>query len=413
MCKKLKKLKYIDLFAGCGGLSLGLYNSKKWKCHFAIEKSPLAFSTLQHNLIDSKSHFSWPAWLPMKNHDIKDINKNYLEELLSLRGDIDLVCGGPPCQGFSTAGRRNENDGRNGLIRSYIKFIRAVQPKVIFFENVRGFTKQFEKNRIRGRVFSDYVYDQLNKSSEVNDYWGYDLCSKLVDFAEYGIPQRRVRYILVGIRKDISTGDFSQFFSMLDQLKEKFLLEKGLSQNVTLSEAISDLDNELRIESPDSKGFKAGLYGDVKSPYQKYLRNNLKSPYPDSHRFANHRRETVEKFQYILETAVRNKTISEEIKSKFNTSKRNTIPLDGDKTCCTITTLPDDYIHYSQPRILTVREYARIQSFNDWYEFKGKYTTGGKNRINQVPRYSQIGNAVPPLFAELIGRIMYKLLKNA
>lgn len=78
----------------------------------------------------------------------------------------------------------------------------------------------------------------------------------------------------------------------------------------------------------------------------------------------------------------------------------------------TITTLPDDYIHYCEPRIFTVREYARIQSFNDWFEFKGKYTTGGKLRTKEVPRYTQIGNAIPPLFGEQVGVTLNKLLQN-
>ncbi len=110
------KKTYIDLFAGCGGLSLGLYNSGLWKGEFAIEKSPDAFETLEHNLIKHKTHFNWPDWLPQSNHDIYEVIKNYPEELKSLRGKIDMVAGGPPCQGFSTAGRRQENDTRNKLI---------------------------------------------------------------------------------------------------------------------------------------------------------------------------------------------------------------------------------------------------------------------------------------------------------
>ena len=78
----------------------------------------------------------------------------------------------------------------------------------------------------------------------------------------------------------------------------------------------------------------------------------------------------------------------------------------------TITSIPDELVHYCEPRILTVREHARIQSFPDWYEFKGKYTSGGKRRKNEVPRYTQVGNAVPPLFAEQIGRAIKEVLKE-
>jgi DNA (cytosine-5)-methyltransferase 1 len=105
------KRTYIDLFAGCGGLSLGLYLSG-WRGLFAIEKNKDAFSTLEHNLIYSKKHFNWPSWLPQTNHDINDILRSYSSELKKLKSEVDLVVGGPPCQGFSTAGKRYEQDER-------------------------------------------------------------------------------------------------------------------------------------------------------------------------------------------------------------------------------------------------------------------------------------------------------------
>lgn len=86
--------------------------------------------------------------------------------------------------------------------------------------------------------------------------------------------------------------------------------------------------------------------------------------------------------------------------------------LDPNSQSPTITSIPDELVHYCEPRILTVREHARIQSFPDWYEFKGKYTSGGKRRKNEVPRYTQVGNAVPPLFAEQIGRAIKEVLKE-
>ena len=407
----MNKKTYIDLFAGCGGLSLGLYNSGCWKGQFAIEKSPDAFETLEHNLINKQNHFDWPEWFPQQNHDINEVIKNYSKKLKSLRGEIDMVAGGPPCQGFSTAGRRDENDTRNKLIISYIKFIRLVQPKVIFFENVKGFTQQFDKNKIRGRVYSEYVQKELRKSSETNDFTGYEVFGKLVNFSEFGVPQKRTRFILVGIRKDISQGqDPKAFFDLISKNKKAFLVNKGIGLTNTLEDAISDLLRINETESPDTKSFKAGLYNRRKSSYQKLLKGDITNKIPDSHRFANHREETVCKFEYILKHAVKNKTLSDDLKSKFNLKKRTIIPLSGKTPTPTITTLPDDYIHYSEPRIFTVREYARIQSFNDWYEFKGKYTTGGKRRTQEVPRYSQIGNAIPPLFGEQAGITLNKFL---
>jgi DNA (cytosine-5)-methyltransferase 1 len=405
-----KKPVYIDLFAGCGGLSLGLFNSGFWKGKFAVEKSIDAFQTLEHNLIEKHNHFDWPDWFPKQNHDINQVIKNYPQRLKSLRGEIDMVAGGPPCQGFSTAGRRDERDTRNKLIVSYIKFIHLVQPKIIFFENVKGFTQQFDKNKIRGRVYSEYVQKELRKSSKTKDFVGYQVFGKLIDFSEYGVPQKRTRFILVGIRKDIANNRApEQFFEQINESKEAFLVNKGIGITNTLEDAISDLLRLKEAVSPDTKSFKTGLYNKVSSNYQKLLKGNYKSDVPDSHRFAKHSKETVDKLSYVLKYAEKNKTLSKELKEKFNLKKRTVIPLSGQTPTPTITTLPDDYVHYCEPRIFTVREYARIQSFNDWYEFKGKYTTGGKQRTQEVPRYSQIGNAIPPLFGEQVGIVLQKL----
>jgi DNA (cytosine-5)-methyltransferase 1 len=405
------KKTYIDLFAGCGGLSLGLYNSGLWKGKFAIEKSLDAFETLKYNLIEKKNHFEWPNWLPKQNHDINEVIKNHKDNLKSLRGKIDLVAGGPPCQGFSTAGRRIEGDIRNELIKSYIKFIRLVQPKVIFFENVKGFTQKFDKNKIKGKIYSEYVTNALECDSPKGDFQGYKVEGKLIDFSEFGIPQKRTRFILVGIRKDIvNQVKPSGFFEQIQKQKETFLIKKGIGLTNSLEDAISDLLKINEVVSPDTKSFTAGLYNPIQSKYQKLLRGKVDSKIPDSHRFAKHSEDTLRKFEFILQNAEKNKTLSNELKERFNLKKRTVIPLSGNRPTPTITTLPDDYIHYCEPRIFTVREYARIQSFNDWYEFKGKYTTGGKSRTQEVPRYSQIGNAIPPLFGEQAGLILNTIL---
>lgn len=403
------KSTYIDLFSGCGGLSLGLYNSGLWKGIFAVEKSPDAFETLKYNLIDRNNHFNWPDWLPITSHDINDLIKKHNHELTNLQGKVDLVAGGPPCQGFSTAGRRNENDIRNKLIDSYIKFIRAVQPKTIFFENVKGFTQQFDKNKVKGRIYSEYVKQALSRKTKY--FNGYNVYGELVNFSEYGIPQKRTRFILIGIRKDINSAySPKQFFDLLRNNRKNFLSSKNLSLTNTLEDAISDLlQKNNEIISPDTSSFKAGLYSQARSSYQLYIRNGA-GKLPDSHRFANHYPETLEKFKFILKNAEKNKTLSDVIKEKFNLRKRTLIPLASNTPTATITTLPDDYLHYKEPRIFTVREYARIQSFKDWYEFKGKYTTGGKRRTSEVPRYSQIGNAIPPLFSEQASIILKEIL---
>lgn len=395
-----KEFNYIDIFSGCGGLSLGLYKAG-WRGVFAIEKSPMAFETLRYNLIEEKQHFNWPIWLPKTNHDINEVLSNYRKELILLRGKVTLVAGGPPCQGFSFAGRRKENDHRNKLVDSYIEFVNLVKPEMLFFENVKGFTVGFKKKNSRGKAYSSYVIEKLMGI-------GYDVEAKIVDFSEFGIPQRRKRFILVGMRN----GKAKNFFERIILEKFRFLDERELNVNITLKEAISDLNRENgEILSPLFKDFKEGIYSKPLSNYQKLLRRGMMNNLPDSHRFAHHNKETEEKFVFILKKCKKNSTIPAEIKEKFKLKKRSVIPLSENDKSPTLTTLPDDYIHYSEPRILTVREYARIQSFDDWFKFRGKYTTGGKLRKVEVPRYTQVGNAIPPLFAELSGQVLMGMKK--
>jgi DNA (cytosine-5)-methyltransferase 1 len=400
-------LNYIDLFAGCGGLSLGLHNAG-WKGIFAIEKSSLAFKTLKYNLIEKKNHFDWPEWLPQENLDINKVLEDHRGRLIALRDQVDLVTGGPPCQGFSTAGLRKENDIRNGLIRSYLRFIMYVRPKVIFFENVKGFTLEFKKNKSKGIAYSAYVLRVLG-------FLGYKVEGKMIDFSRYGIPQKRTRFILVGIRKDVAAKrklDAKLFFKRITKNKKKFLVKKNLPQSPSLGNAISDLlkKNGL-VETPDRKHFSSGVYAKPTSKYQTYLRANATLENPDSHSFPNHRKEIEKRFKNLLKTQIANKNISKKAREKYDILKHTIIPLAGKQKAPTITTLPDDYIHYLEPRILTVREYARIQSFPDWFEFKGKYTTGGKLRTQEVPRYTQIGNAIPPLFGEQCGAVLKALIR--
>lgn len=401
-----KQQNYIDLFAGCGGLSLGLHNAG-WKGLFAIEKNPDAFKTLKHNLIDNKNHFNWPNWLPQESIEIDKAIKLYKEKLNALKNKVDLVAGGPPCQGFSMAGRRNENDQRNNLIKSYINFIKIIKPKILFFENVKGFTLEFKKNKDKGKEYSSYVENALNKA-------GYYVKGELVNFGEYGIPQKRTRFILVGIRKDVPDASkelVEEFFTKIQANRHSFLSQKKLTIDTNIKDAISDLlkENGLK-QSPDSKNFQAGIYAKANSPYQQLMRLGTKNTIADSHRFPKHRIDIIEKFNFILTTCKKNKDIDAATRKRYNIKKHTVIPLDQHDKSPTITTLPDDYIHYSEPRILTVREYARLQSFPDWYHFQGKYTTGGKKRTQEVPRYSQIGNAIPPLFGEQSGLVLKKLI---
>lgn len=403
------KFTYIDLFAGCGGLSLGLHQAG-WQGLFAIEKSPDAFKTLEYNLINNKNHFNWPNWLPQQAHEINTVLDKYASNLEKLKGKVTMIAGGPPCQGFSMAGKRNEFDLRNDLINSYISFVKIVEPKIIFFENVKGFTMEFKKSKEKGIAYSTQVTQKLNDA-------GYFVRGQLVNFGDYGVPQKRTRFILVGIKKTLPNATQEKaemFFESLKNNRFEFLKEKGLSIETNLQDAISDLlkKNGLK-ETPGYPTFQSGVYGKEKGNYQKLMRAGIEGKIVDSHRFPKHSNEIINRFKNILDETTlerRNFNISKAIQEKYNIKKRTIIPLNGFDKTPTITTLPDDYIHYSEPRILTVREYARIQSFPDWYIFQGKYTTGGILRTKEVPRYTQIGNAIPPLFSEQSGLVLKKMI---
>ena len=138
---------FVDVFAGCGGLSLGLMEAG-WKGLFAIEKDVHAFATLKANLLDGDdgTRFEWPKWLPKTARDINAVLREHRDELRALKGQIDLLVGGPPCQGFSTGGTEDPEDPRNMLFKRYIKLVGLLQPRLVLLENVRGISAEFVGN---------------------------------------------------------------------------------------------------------------------------------------------------------------------------------------------------------------------------------------------------------------------------
>ena len=198
--------------------------------------------------------------------------------------------------------------------------------------------------------------------------------------------------------------------------RDAFLTQKGLKSTNTLQDAISDLLRSNGEEpTPDSKGFYSGKYGKKKmTAYQKLMRGDYPETHmiADSHSFAKQTPEKINCYQRLLaDYPQRGKRIDGEAREQWDIKQRGITILDPNVVSPTITGSPDDYLHYSEPRIMTVRECARIQSFPDWYEIKKKYTTGGKMRKLEVPRYTQIGNAIPPLFAEQAGNVLKQMLQ--
>jgi len=405
---------FIDLFAGCGGLSLGLMESG-WTGLFAIERDELAFSTLKANLLTSRRRaYQWPVWLPKEPHDIGLFTRKYHSELRSLRGYVDLIAGGPPCQGFSYAGRRRSNDPRNNLFMKYLGVVGLVQPKIILLENVRGIASEFSKipgelknaeARRRAKnagTFSKRIQRNLERI-------GYYTFPHLLRAADFGVPQIRPRFFMIGIRKDLlNDGTFPiDPFAMVDMLRARFLSTFGLKidDEVTVRDAISDLrvrGTDL-VECRDTKGYHEITYRGPKTVYQEQLHGRMNGHAPNSLRLAKHSEPIRKRFAKIAKGARPGISLSYSERKKFGVKKQHFVVLDANRPSHTLTTLPDDYLHYAEPRILTVREYARLQSFPDWFSFHGKYTTGGMLRVKQCPRYTQVGNAVPPRLARFLG----------
>jgi len=139
------------------------------------------------------------------------------------------------------------------------------------------------------------------------------------------------------------------------------------------------------------------------------MRGDLNGHSPNSMRLVKHLAKTRQRFQKIIASCRHGVQMCDKDRKRFGLNKHCTTPLDANQPSHTLTSLPDDFLHYAEPRILTVREYARIQSFPDWYDFKGKYSTGGDRRLRECPRYTQVANAVPPFLAEFLGRLLRDL----
>ncbi|MGI9075487.1 MAG: DNA cytosine methyltransferase [Bryobacteraceae bacterium] len=404
---------FLDLFAGCGGLSLGLMRAG-WQGLFAVEKDSFAFETLKTNLIDgAREHqYEWPSWLTKAPANVGSILKHHQKELAALKGEVDLIAGGPPCQGFSLAGRRKRSDHRNQAIRHYFAVVKLVRPRLLLIENVRGIAVPFGKkrrereNRQRigrpAKAFSVRIQEEL-------ETLGYQVFPDILRAMDFGVPQFRPRFIIIAILTEKKHGCIDDPFKALVASRVPFLASKGLPSNtpVTVRDAISDL--ELRgkelIQCIDSPKFQQLKYGGPQTVYQRLMNDGFGNN-PNSMRLAHHAPETTARFERILDRCRRGVQLNRKDRTAFGLNKHCTVPLDADKPCHTLTTLPDDILHYAEPRILTAREYARLQSFPDWFEFRGKYATGGYLRTIECPRYTQIGNAVPPLVAECLGLLL-------
>lgn len=407
-------LQFIDAFAGCGGLSLGLM-AAGCKGVFAIEKSPLAFATLKHNLTKNGNYsFGWPSWLPIQAMTCEDLITTYANEVGALSGKVDLIVGGPPCQGFSTAGKRNPADPRNKMTEQYLALVGLVRPRFIVIENVAGFDMKFENEKgvvllmgdTKKQSYAEYIAARLTEQ-------GYAVSAGLINCADFGVPQNRQRFLMICERND-QQSSMPDLFVNLKQSRTAFLTKRGLTTDKPTSakEAISDLEINGRDLVPcldsTTAGFKEAVYLQPQAPtkYQALMRKASNGIAPNSRRLPRHKPETIKYFKLVQKICRPGFCLSIAERKKAGTRKHSTTVLHADLPAPTVTTLPDDIVHYSEPRILTVRESARLQSFPDWFAFQEKYTTGGKQRKQECPRYTQVGNAVPPLLSEAIGEML-------
>jgi len=446
--KNITNYKLIDLFAGCGGLSLGFEN-KGFKPVFVNEINQDALSTylrnryhkfddVLFNKIDDL-HCNDVNKLDIKRinklkSDLKNISEiDFIEDKISHYSNIDVIAGGPPCQGFSGIGHRRSYSvdkqklPSNHLYERMCFIIQNIKPRIFLFENVRGIlNSKWYQNE------PDKIWPDILKAFKAIP--GYSVKWELIYAKDYGIPQNRPRVLLVGIRNDIisSSKIINDFKNDDSAIKSRFI--PGPNKNKCPPDLIDLLGDLVDVRIDDylknlnyPKGtFQTTFY--PKDPYtdiQKKFRTKpifLPKDYKielTDHEYSKHSKRVVEKFSMML---LNNGQILEDMKTK-KFSQRLLKARWGNKTPnITATSLPDDYVHFSQARSLTVREWARLQFFPDWYQFSGKRTTGGLRRAGnplkgefdrELPKYTQIGNAVPVGLAEEIAEHFKAILKDA
>ena len=420
-----KRLAVVDLFAGCGGLGLGLHQAG-FTSVFVNELNKDAMATYLVNRSATEPHL-----LDREFHcnDIKDlvsdpIRLTRLQAALRTnfgigREDLDLVCGGPPCQGFSGIGHRRsysverEQLPSNHLYQDMAYVISRLRPKAFLFENVRGlFKARWTGSGPKGEVFASI----LNAFASIP---GYTVACDLVFAKDYGVPQNRPRLLIVGILNDLGRLPPGLTTGQMDAVSRGFLPGPIRRPAPDIQELLGDL------EDPDYEngGSTSRYRRRPLTPVQRKLRaqpNGVISGRGDpvtEQEYSMHTERVRRKFSAMLASS--DGSIPEEYRTKKFAQRVLPRRWGADGPNITAASLPDDYVHFSQPRSLTVREWARLQMFPDWYQFEGKRTTGGLRRAGnpregifdrELPKYTQIGNAVPVTLAFHLGLHLRSLI---
>lgn len=377
-----KKYTFIDLFAGCGGLSLGLEQAG-FEVVFMNEIVETFASTYlaNHNLKEGQYFIG----------DINKLNKcldKYSDILKNPVKPITLVCGGPPCQGFSMANRqRIIDDPRNQLYKAYLQFLSEVRPQFFIMENVKGMANKFDEiiTNFKEYLGEEYIYDY-----------------RLLKVQDFGIPQNRERFIMIGNRMGI---DPNEIFTEIERHKRPPFVLKDALYGLPHLEARKE-KNKGEYESLEC-GFTERDFSYPDTDFYHFINGDkvITKLYNHKNRYNNLR--DIEIFRRLPQGA---NSLHESIQDIMPYKRRNNIfkdkyfKLDENQICKTITShMKYDcnmYIHPWEARGLSPREAARIQTFPDDFVLKGP----------QNSWYAQVGNAVPVKFAEVIGKSIMKFL---
>ncbi|MCL9971999.1 MAG: DNA cytosine methyltransferase [Candidatus Pacebacteria bacterium] len=351
-----KKLKVVDLFSGCGGLSKGFIDAG-FDVLLGVDNDKAALETFRVNHNGAKAL------------DIDLFAKNAVDEIKKAAGSaVDVIVAGPPCQGFSLTGTRNFDDKRNRLYLSVIEAVNKLKPKAFLIENVPGLA------RLYGGAVKDEIINRLSKS-------GYNVSMKILTAADYGVPQVRTRVVFVGLQKKYGTFEFPA-------------PTNSPADYVSCESAIGDLpalDMELGVEESEYDGV-------AKTDYQRRMRRGAKKLY---NHVATKHTDLVKSVISLVPEGGNHKDLPPGVGTsrKFNEAWTR---YHSKKPSRTIDTGHRNHFHYKYNRIPTVRENARLQSFPDNFRFLGTRTE--QNR--------QVGNAVPPLLGYHIGRQILRYLNE-
>ena len=360
-----KKLNAIDLFCGCGGFSYGFEMAGFNMC-LGIDMWKDATITYKYNFPNATTI----------NEDITKVSANDILNKLNMEADeIDVIIGGPPCQGFSVSGKRMIDDPRNKLYKSFVNLVREIRPKIFVMENVPGLIKLFG-GKVKEEVLKDFTA------------LGYAVDVAQLSADNYGVPQQRKRVFFVGINKEKI------------QNTEKFIFPEqthgdGKMSVVTCKDAISDLDF---VPVDKSLGEDIEYAKDAENSYQQKMRagsNSIKN-----HSITIHQKKTRDIIALVPDGGNYKDLpldLQETRKVHIAWTRMN-----SQKPCFTIDTGHNHHFHYKENRVPTVRESARIQSFPDTFEFIGIKTS----------QLKQVGNAVPPLLAKAIGEQVKKVIER-